>query len=135
MIGPRRSLLRLLVVLAYLGVSAPAPTILCVGPDGHREIELARSLTCHPGAGTSAVGVTSAGDDGCPSDCSDTPLWTGAAVRDEQSSNGVAARHPRPIAAAAVVSSPSMRAESTIARARTSAAPAPNDCRSAILRC
>jgi hypothetical protein len=134
MVTSRRSLLRFLLWLAYLGVAVPAQTVLCVAPGGHLAIEVVRSLSCHPGSAAGGIGVASAADDGCPSECTDTPLWAGVAIRDEQTS--VRAAMPHLIAAPGVGARASAPPISATSRVWTSAAPAAlNASRSVILRC
>ena len=80
---PLRSLRRrafdLFAILPLFGLLAPSQLMLCTAERGHRALELVPAAQCHA-ATFDAGGVAAVRDDGCPENCSDTPVAAGVAI-------------------------------------------------------
>jgi hypothetical protein len=76
----RRLATLVLGMLLACGAHARA-TVLCVGSAGHFAIEYTGADCCHPDGHADHASRAVGHDDGCGSDCSDTPLGLSAALR------------------------------------------------------
>ena len=70
----------LLAVLLAMVVLPPQQLALCVGEDGHRELELLSAVCCPPGAEHDSRDDFEAEADNCAPDCIDTPISTADAT-------------------------------------------------------
>ena len=97
---PLRSLRRrafdLFAILPLFGLLAPSELMLCTAARGHRALELVPAAQCHA-ATFDAGGVSAMPDDGCPENCSDTPVAAGVAIIKQAANHDSSSTAPSPL--------------------------------------